>query len=112
METQTDNTTVEDEPTPTPSGAGTSQDELQGYITNITDINNGFAFDVRGKRKCARVISPGKKECVEELLKSPVKIEKLRKGKFQNFILDDKSPIKTTSLDYDFEDAELHLGNL
>ena len=56
--------------------------------------------------------SPGKKKCVEELLKSPVKIGKLRKGKYQNFILDEKSPIKTTALDYVLEDEEIHLGNL
>lgn len=114
MDTHTDNTTIKDESTATGSNAGTSQDELEGYITNITDINNGFAFDVRGKRKCARVISfsPGKKSRIEELLKSPVKIAKLQKGRYQNFILDDKSPIKQTTLDYAFEDEEIHIGNM
>ena len=45
--------------------------------TETKENKYGFAFDVRGKQRCARMISFS---LVEELVKSPVKIEKVRKG--------------------------------
>ena len=92
-----------------------SSASVEGYISNLSEVEgNKFSFDVQQKRKCVKILSftPQKKQCLEDKLKSPVKLTELREGKYGNLILSHQSNIEDAKVDFAFREPEqFHLGN-
>ena len=96
----------------------------RGYIHNVKPLVNdtAFAFDVQGTDRTTRVVcfTPPKRKQVEDLIKSPVKIARLKTPtKGNDYIFGETSELRSAELQFepidydniDFKNIHLHAVN-
>ena len=79
-------------------------DSIEGFVNNIQPLGEegGFAFDIQGDASSTRIVcfTPQKRKQIDDLLKSPVKIAKLKTPTRGDLQLQGSSEITPTKLQF------------